>query len=74
MPRLPAGSADAPEVPLHLLHVIDARDGVEPLLAARAALNVPGRHDVLLIGDTRDERRAAQLGVITTDRVSHAGG
>lgn len=72
-PAAPAATALSPDHPLHVLHVVDARDGVEPILAARAAMDVPARHDVILIGNTRDERNAALLGLVTTDRVGWHG-
>lgn len=62
-----------PSPALHLLHIVDARDGSEPLVTARAALDVPGCHDVILIGSTRDERIAASLGLITADRLGWHG-
>lgn len=55
---------------LRILHLLDPHDGIEPMLACRAALSIPQvQHALWLVTDSAGERAAAEFGLHSTDRI-----
>jgi hypothetical protein len=55
---------------LRILHLLDPHDGIEPMLACRAAMSIgEASHALWLVTDSAGERVAADFGLTTSDRV-----